>query len=801
MVRRFYTIASLLFFLLPILVCSQQITHLGVYDGIRSGAVRAFEKDTLGYMWIGTSQGLNRYSGYQFKNYDKFLTSGVVDIISKNGNLFILGTKGELLQYNYQQDSFESILSLKDLKFLSFELINQHTIIIGLRQGLIIYDLKSKNLSKVLHPKSMFNRSIKVHENKIYIASTKGINVYNYYESINELVTHKTHLKNHEILDLNFDKQNRIWVGTYQKGLYVIDHDDVKKIKTLDQKIKTHTIRSIEFDKTDKALIALEGVGLLIMDDQFNMLTKLENTPNESNSLSQNSIYEIFVDQENAYWLGLREVGIDLIYPRDNAFKNIFYVPFKPNSISNNNIRSIFYEDGGNVWFGTENGISKLSPNGTWTNYNTNTPLENKAVLTINKFENHLILGVYGIGLLKLNPRTGETSTFKLKEKEPSSKRIFTTFIDTNEFWVGGFDGPLKQYINNVLVSTYKTGNARSIVAGEDHTLYVASSSGIYEINRLNKSITALTDENKNYIDQNHAVLFDKQNNCLWIGNTQGLFKYSLNTKKLKHINTALNFEPGTVFSIQKDAKENLWFSSYAGLWKLNIQKEIIRKYDKDDGLSIATFGFGASTQSKDGRLAFGGPDGATLFNPLEIPNNKDVSKIYISDFQINGVAADSSMIEKNINYLDKIVLNYNQNSLSFDFEAPTFHGSKKYSFNWQLKGYDETKKTAKNNRSIIYSKLPPGNYSLAIEATNIEDVLSIAPFHIDILIKDPFWLSHLAFLIYFLIGSTLLYLFFLIRKSRAAQKFNDNKIKFFTEVAHDIRTPVTLIQLLVSQL
>ena len=106
MVKRFYKIASLLFFLLPILVCSQQINHLGVYDGIRSGAVRAFEKDTLGYMWIGTSQGLNRYSGYQFKNYDKFLTSGVVDIISKNGNLFILGSKGELLQYNYQQDSF-----------------------------------------------------------------------------------------------------------------------------------------------------------------------------------------------------------------------------------------------------------------------------------------------------------------------------------------------------------------------------------------------------------------------------------------------------------------------------------------------------------------------------------------------------------------------------------------------------------------------------------------------------------------------------------------------------------------------
>ena len=86
----------------------------------------------------------------------------------------------------------------------------------------------------------------------------------------------------------------------------------------------------------------------------------------------------------------------------------------------------------------------------------------NKAVLTINKFEEHLILGVYGIGLLKLNPRTGETSTFKLKEKGPSSKRIFTTYIDTNELWVGGFDGPLKHFKNNVLINTYKTGNARS---------------------------------------------------------------------------------------------------------------------------------------------------------------------------------------------------------------------------------------------------------------------------------------------------------------------------------------------------
>ena len=79
--RRFFFIFRFLVFFIPFSLFGQQIKHLGVYDGIRSGAVRAFEKDSLGYMWIGTSQGLNRYSGYQFKNYDKFLSSGVVDII------------------------------------------------------------------------------------------------------------------------------------------------------------------------------------------------------------------------------------------------------------------------------------------------------------------------------------------------------------------------------------------------------------------------------------------------------------------------------------------------------------------------------------------------------------------------------------------------------------------------------------------------------------------------------------------------------------------------------------------------
>ncbi|MGY8921911.1 MAG: two-component regulator propeller domain-containing protein, partial [Flavobacteriales bacterium] len=170
--RYVFSLVCALVFFLPSQIYGQQIKHLGAYDGIKSGAVRAFAKDSLGYMWIGTAQGLNRYSGYNFKNYNKYTAHGIVDISSKKGTLFVLGSKGELLQYQYQKDSFKSILNLKYRNFLCFEQINDNTIIIGLKSGLLIYDLKSKKLSKVLFPNTLFNRQIHVKQNKVYVAST-----------------------------------------------------------------------------------------------------------------------------------------------------------------------------------------------------------------------------------------------------------------------------------------------------------------------------------------------------------------------------------------------------------------------------------------------------------------------------------------------------------------------------------------------------------------------------------------------------------------------------------------------------
>ena len=176
-------------------------------------------------------------------------------------------------------------------------------------------------------------------------------------------------------------------------------------------------------------------------------------------------------------------------------------------------IQSKYFEESGNVWFGSENGLSKLSPEGKWTNYNKNSSHLNKPVLTINKYGEHLLLGVYGNGLLQFNPKTGETKDFPLIENEKKSKLIFTTYVDENDIWVGGIDGPVKHYQNSTLVNSYKTGNARTIVAGNKNIIYVGSANGLFEINKATKNLKKIKSLGFKNLDQIYSLFFDKQNN------------------------------------------------------------------------------------------------------------------------------------------------------------------------------------------------------------------------------------------------------------------------------------------------
>ena len=785
---------------------AQQIKHLNTNNGLINGTINAFEKDSLGYIWVGTNQGLNRYSGVEFKTYTlgkfkKRSGNGIADMINLNGDLYAIGSDGFLFKYLYELDRFETILSLKDKRFLSMTSLNKSQLLIGLSSGFVVFDTKTKQASKVLQSNGVFNRVISYSNGKVYSATSKGVYVYNYQKEKKNLILKEKILEGLDIIDLAFDNKKRLWVGSEVRGLFIVDKKEIKNIDISQISKKTYAIRKIAFDKNNNALVAIDRLGLFILNEKFKIIKSYSHDPDNNNSISQNSIYALYVDHTNAYWLGAREGGINIIYENDNVFTNISHIQNNANSIQNNNIRSIFESSNGDLWFGTENGVSKYS-NQTWTNFNKVPKLYNTAILAINDYKGSLLLGTYGEGLLQLDKATGTVSDFKLEPQLPL-KFVFNVSCFDDDLWIGGSDGNgnLAHYKENKLVNNYPVGLVRTMVKGYDEINYVGSSLGFFEINKRNASVRKIKEELFNSFSEINDLNFDHLNNCIWIGNLNGLFKFDLSTEKVENVSDKVDKELGTVFSIKKDNMQNLYLASITGLWRYDIKKHNFRKYGTQDGLQINQFGLGASSKFQDGRLAFGGPKGAVLFNPIDLKDDEPISDIFIANFQINGKTPDSITLSKNINYTRKVYLNYDQNTISFNYETIKFHGSNSNVFRWKLEGYDKDFQNVYSNERITYSNLNPGTYYLKVQGFNADGVKGQKDYTLEIIVRNPFWKTWKAFAIYALILCLIVFLVFRILKNNIQKRFDDNRIAFFVEVAHDIRTPVSLIQLLVKQL
>ena len=628
----------------------------------------------------------------------------------------------------------------------------------------------------------------------------KDFCLFRYQVEYQKLNLRKKYLSDQDIIDFAFDSETRIWVGTEVGGLYIINKDDIKNIPISQISNKTYAIRQIDFDKNNNALIAIDRLGLFLLDDKFEIVKSYSHNEDNQNSISQNSIYEIYVDDTNAYWLGVREGGINIVYDKENVFTNIKHIQNKANSIQNNNIRSIYESASGDIWFGTENGVSKYDKNRNWTNYNKDPKLYNTAVLAVNEYENNLLLGTYGEGLLVLNQDNGKVSNFKLESKKPS-KFIFRIRAYDDNLWIGGSDAPLTHFKNNTFVNTYTVGLVRSLIEGYDNINYVGTDIGFFELNTRNASVRKIEESVFNNFNEIYDLNLDYVNNCIWIGSKNGLYKYNLSTEQLENLGDNTNKRIGTVFSIKKDNMQNLYFASVSGLWRYDIKNKFFRKYGVQDGMLIDEFGIGASAKFKDGRLAFGGAKGAVIFNPIDLVKDKPISDIFISNFQINGKEPDSLALPKNINYTKRLVLNYDQNTISFNYETIKFHGSKRNAFQSKLEGFDKDYQINYGNEKIYYSNLNPGTYHLHVKGFNADGIKGENDYTLEIVVKNPFWKTIWAFGFYVLLFLLIGYLIFRISRANIQKRFDENRIKFFVEVAHDIRTPVSLIQLLVKQL
>jgi signal transduction histidine kinase/CheY-like chemotaxis protein len=308
--------------------------------------------------------------------------------------------------------------------------------------------------------------------------------------------------------------------------------------------------------------------------------------------------------------------------------------------------------------------------------------------------------------------------------------------------------------------------------------------------------------------------IFQDSNKNLWFATENGLNKFISKEKMFERYTTSNGLPSNVIYEILEDHQNYLWISTSKGLVKFNPHNESIKIFTKAHGLLSDQLNYSSAYKTAEGKMYFGSVKGMVGFSPAEFIINDYIPPVYITGFQVQHqelpVGKENSPLRNSITHTDKIILTHNQSSFSLDFAALSYTAPEMTEYVYTLEGLDNEWTTLKTNRKIYFTELAPGAYTFKVKATNSSGVWNDKAAQLNIEILPPFWLNKLAYFLYFSFGACSLF-FFIRNYHRQTEKRNKRKIdllenekekeiyqakiQFFTNVAHEIRTPLTLIK------
>jgi signal transduction histidine kinase/ligand-binding sensor domain-containing protein/CheY-like chemotaxis protein/HPt (histidine-containing phosphotransfer) domain-containing protein len=846
--------------------------HLGSEAGLPQNTVMQTLQDSQGFIWIATEDGLVRYDGYELRRYEHERGSGAslpgnyIWAIAEdhNGDLWVALKDAGLARWNRRTDRFTSYrhdaarpntLASDVLRALLIDK-RGHIWIGTTGSGLDEFDPLTSSFRHYVHdaarPDSLSSDVItslsEEPDGQIWVGTDDGLNrlirTTGRFEQYHAEPGNRRSLSSSKVSVIHADRRGRLWIGTYDAGLNLFDQESrtfsaYRQGSEGSGGLASDEVRAL-LDDNDGRLWVGTAAGLNLRDERTDRFARYQQDTGDPTTLPDNYVMSLFQDRGGLLWVGTRAGGVSRWNPRTWSMGHQRLAALKGAFVN-----SFADDPGGHLWIGTLKGLVRFDPASAVavTLDDLDGPgrrLADSRVMSLAvDRRGDLWIGTMHGGLSRRRT-DGQLDHWRADLKKPDALGAdgIMTVIEHSQgrIWLGTFGAgvnildPVSGRIQRVPHDTHdarslSSPNATALAEDHDGNVWVGTEGGGVDLLRPDGTVAAVFqhragDSTSLAANTVYALHVDSRGR-VWIGTDGGGLDLVVGSAadpghlRFKNYSQRDGLTSEVIYGIESDRRGGLWLSGNAGLLRFDPATGNALPYHREHGLQGEEFNFGAHFHTRGGLLAFGGPKGFNLFDPLRAIEQAVPPRVVLTNVEVLNKPA---ITPKPYPLLDRLELGYRDTIVSFEFAALDYAAPNQNRYAYRLRGFDQDWVALRHRRAVSFTNLDPGNYVFEVRAATSDGVWGPVALSLPIVMAPAPWRTSWAYAIYAAGLVLLMYGWHLVQRrqltqvadygrrleSEVADRTNElrernaeldrvNRVKsdFMARMSHEIRSPM----------